>query len=33
MRPVQFLDVNRLVAAFFNVVGITEHASVRVRVD
>jgi ABC-type transporter Mla MlaB component len=33
MRPVQFLDVNRLVAAFFNVVGITEHASVLVRID
>lgn len=33
MRPVQFLDVNRLVAAFFNVIGITEHASVQVRVD
>jgi ABC-type transporter Mla MlaB component len=33
MRPVQFFDVNRLVAAFFNVIGITEHASVQVRVD
>jgi ABC-type transporter Mla MlaB component len=33
MRPVQFLDVNRLVAAFFNVIGITEHASVLVRAD
>jgi ABC-type transporter Mla MlaB component len=33
MRPVQFLDVNRLVASFFNVIGITEHASVQVRID
>lgn len=33
MRPVQFLDVNRLVAAFFNVIGITEHARVLVRAD
>jgi len=33
MRPVQFLDVNRLVAAFFNVIGITEYARVQVRVD
>ncbi|MBK5204586.1 MAG: hypothetical protein JJD98_04005 [Polaromonas sp.] len=32
-RSVQFLDVNRLVAAFFNVIGITEHARVVVRVD
>jgi len=30
---VQFYDVNRLVAAFFNVIGITEHAKVVVRVD
>ncbi|MHB1200574.1 MAG: STAS domain-containing protein [Polaromonas sp.] len=30
---VQFSDVNRLVAAFFNVIGITEHAGVVVRVD
>ncbi len=32
-RSVQFSDVNRLVAAFFNVIGITEHAKVVVRVD
>lgn len=32
-RSVQFSDVNRLVAAFFNVIGITEHARVVVRVD
>lgn len=32
-RTVQFSDVNRLVAAFFNVIGITEHAKVVVRVD
>lgn len=32
-RSVQFSDVNRLVAAFFNVIGITEHASVVIRVD
>lgn len=32
-RAVQFSDVNRLVAAFFNVIGITEHARVLVRVD
>lgn len=32
-RAVQFSDVNRLVAAFFNVIGITEHARVMVRVD
>ncbi len=32
-RLVQFSDVNRLVAAFFNVIGITEHAKVRVRID
>jgi hypothetical protein len=25
---VQFRDVNRMVAAFFNVIGITEHARV-----
>ncbi|SFB67192.1 STAS domain-containing protein [Polaromonas sp. OV174] len=30
---VQFSDVNRLVASFFNVIGITEHARVRVRLD
>jgi ABC-type transporter Mla MlaB component len=32
-RSVQFSDVNRLVAAFFNVIGITEHARVSTRVD
>ena len=32
-RAVQFTDVNRLVAAFFNVIGITDHARVVVRVD
>jgi len=32
-RSVQFSDVNRLVAAFFNLIGITEHASVVIRVD
>jgi len=32
-RTVQFSDVNRLVAAFFNVIGITENAKVIVRVD
>ena len=32
-RVVQFSDVNRLVAAFFNVIGITENAKVVVRVD
>jgi ABC-type transporter Mla MlaB component len=32
-RTVQFSDVNRLVAAFFNVIGITENAKVVVRVD
>ena len=32
-RSVQFSDVNRLVAAFFNVIGITDHARVGVRVD
>lgn len=32
-RAVQFTDVNRLVAAFFNVIGITEHARVLTRVD
>ena len=32
-RPVHFLDVNRLVAAFFNVIGITEYALVVTRVD
>ncbi len=32
-RAVQFTDVHRLVAAFFNVIGITEHASVLSRID
>ena len=32
-RFVQFTDVNRLVAAFFNVIGITEHARVTTRRD
>ncbi len=32
-RSVQFSDVNRLVAAFFNVMGITEYARVTTRVD
>ena len=32
-RSVQFTDVNRLVAAFFNVIGITEHAKVVTRKD
>jgi hypothetical protein len=33
MRPVQFVGVNRLVAAFFNVIGISDHARVLVRSD
>ena len=32
-RTVQFTEVNRLVAAFFNVIGITEHAKVLTRRD
>jgi len=32
-QTVQFSDVNRLVAAFFNVIGITENATVVVRID
>ena len=32
-RAVQFLEVNRLVAAFFNVIGITEYAKVTARRD
>ena len=32
-RTVRFAEVNRLVAAFFSVIGITEHASVAVRTD
>jgi ABC-type transporter Mla MlaB component len=32
-RAVQFTEVNRLVAAFFNVIGITEHAKVTTRRD
>ena len=32
-RSVKFLDVNRLVASFFSVIGIAEHASVVIRSD
>ncbi len=32
-RQVQFVEVNRLVAAFFNVIGISEHARVMARTD
>jgi ABC-type transporter Mla MlaB component len=32
-RQVQFKDVHRLVAVFFNIVGITEHAKVITRKD
>ena len=32
-RTVKFVEVNRLVAAFFNVIGITEHARVLTRLD
>lgn len=32
-RSIQFCEVNRLVAAFFNVIGITEYAKVAVRTD
>jgi ABC-type transporter Mla MlaB component len=32
-RVVQFTDVHRLVAAFFHVIGISEHAKVTTRVD
>ena len=32
-RSIQFCEVNRLVAAFFNVIGITEYANVVVRID
>ncbi len=32
-RQVQFVDVHRLVAAFFNVVGVSEHALVIARTD
>jgi hypothetical protein len=32
-RQVQFVDVHRLVAAFFNVIGISEHARISVRND
>jgi hypothetical protein len=32
-RTVKFSEVNRLVAAFFNVIGITEYAKVVVRID
>ena len=30
---IEFFDVNRLVATFFNVIGIAEYARVRVRID
>jgi hypothetical protein len=30
---VQFIEVHRLVAAFFNVIGISEHARVMARTD
>jgi hypothetical protein len=32
-RQVQFVDVHRLVAAFFNVIGISEHARIGLRID
>jgi ABC-type transporter Mla MlaB component len=32
-RQVQFVDVHRLVAAFFNVIGVSEHARVIARTD
>jgi ABC-type transporter Mla MlaB component len=32
-RQVQFVQVHRLVAAFFNVIGISEHARVSARTD
>jgi ABC-type transporter Mla MlaB component len=32
-RQVQFVEVHRLVAAFFNVIGISEHARVIARID
>jgi len=32
-RSIHFCEVNRLIAAFFNVIGITEYAKVEVRVD
>jgi ABC-type transporter Mla MlaB component len=32
-RQVQFIEVHRLVAAFFNVIGISEHARVMARTD
>ena len=32
-RVVQFSDVNRLIAPFFNMIGITEHARVLTRID
>jgi ABC-type transporter Mla MlaB component len=32
-RQVQFVEVHRLVAAFFNVIGISEHARVLARTD
>jgi len=32
-RQVQFKDLHRLVAVFFNVIGINEHAKLIVRTD
>ena len=32
-HQVNFVDVHRLVAAFFNVIGISEHARVMARTD
>jgi hypothetical protein len=32
-RSVQFIDVHRLAAAFFDVIGIADHASVALRKD
>jgi ABC-type transporter Mla MlaB component len=32
-HQVQFIEVHRLVAAFFNVIGISEHARVMARND
>ena len=32
-RQVQFVEVHRLVAAFYNVIGISEHARIGIRTD
>jgi hypothetical protein len=32
-RNVKFTDVNRLVAVFFNVIGISAHADIEIRND